>query len=122
MADRHLVLWDGECGLCRRGIAFFERRDEGRRMRFVAYQDAPSPPMTEELAEACRRSVHVVCDDGTVLHAGRASLFILAQIGWWRTARVLATPPLVWLVELSYAVVSRNRHIFSRILFRREPA
>jgi hypothetical protein len=76
--------------------------------------------MTPALRDACPRAVHVVRADGTVLRAGRASLHVLGAIGWRRFARVLAWPPLVWLVELGYFIVARNRRFFSRFLFRDE--
>jgi predicted DCC family thiol-disulfide oxidoreductase YuxK len=117
----HLVLWDGECGMCRRFASWGESRDKARRLRFVPFQDAPSPPMTPELAEACAIAMHVACADGGMLRAGRATLFILNELGWHWTSRILGRPPLIWLVEIGYRVVARNRQVFSRVLFRREP-
>jgi len=121
MADRHLVLWDGECAFCGRAISSLEKRDLTGRMEFIAYQQAPTPPMTDELREACERSVHVVRTDGSILRGGRAALFVLDQLGWRRTAGLLGYPPAIWLVELAYAIVARNRHFFGRFLFRSEP-
>ena len=114
--SRHLLLWDGACGFCRRAIERVRRRDRDHRFDIVAYQDAPSPPMTPELAEACRRAVHVITADGQVLRAGRASLFVLGQTGHPILARLLALPPMVWLVELGYTLVARNRSLVSRLL------
>ncbi len=74
--------------------------------------------MTPALHEACAQAVHVVKSDGSVLRAGRATLFILEQIGWGWAARVLSWPPLIWLVELLYGIVARNRPFFARYLFR----
>jgi hypothetical protein len=76
--------------------------------------------MTAELAEACARASHVACADGTVLHGGRGVLFVAAELGWRRSAAFLSLPPLIWLVELGYAVVIRNRPFFSHFLFRKE--
>jgi predicted DCC family thiol-disulfide oxidoreductase YuxK len=86
----------------------------------LPYQEAPSPPMTPALHEACARAVHVVKSDGTLLRAGRATLFILEQIGWGWFARVLSWPPFIWIVELVYSLVANNRRFFSRFLFRDE--
>jgi predicted DCC family thiol-disulfide oxidoreductase YuxK len=116
---RAFLLWDGSCGLCGRAVAWVERRDAGGAFQAVPYQDAPSPPMTPQLAAACARAVHVVTPDGRVLRAGRASLHVLSHTGHPLLARVLALPPLVWAVELGYWLVARNRQLFSRLLFRR---
>jgi len=76
--------------------------------------------MNEELYRACARAVHVVRRDGTLLRAGRATLYVLEGLGWRWTARLLSVPPFVWLVELGYWVVARNRSFFARFLFRGE--
>ena len=73
--------------------------------------------MTPELRAACARSVHVITTEGRILRAGRASVFILAEVGF-PGARLLAWPPLIWAVEVGYWLVARNRHLASRILFR----
>lgn len=76
--------------------------------------------MTPELYAACERAMHVIKPEGTTLRAGRATLFILEQIGWGWAARLLALPPFVWIVEAGYAIVARNRDFFSHFLFRSE--
>ena len=73
--------------------------------------------MTPALREACARAVHVVRSDGTVLRAGRATLYILSHVGWGWLARLLAWPPMIWFVELGYFIVARNRVFFSKFLF-----
>jgi predicted DCC family thiol-disulfide oxidoreductase YuxK len=114
-----LLLWDGECGFCRRSVQWAERRDTTHAFQAVPYQQAPSPPMTPELRKACSRAVHLLTADGELLRAGRACLWVLQQVGHPVLARVLALPPLVWAVEVGYWLVARNRQLASRFLFRR---
>jgi len=114
-----LLLWDGDCGFCRRGVLWAERRDTDHAFQAFPYQQAPSPPMTPELREACAHAVHVITPEGEVLRAGRACLWVLQRIGYPVLARVLAVPPLVWAVELGYWLVARNRQLASRVMFRR---
>jgi predicted DCC family thiol-disulfide oxidoreductase YuxK len=77
--------------------------------------------MTPRLYQACRRAVHVITADGRILKAGRASVFILAEIGYpsW-LIRPFTRPPLVWFTELGYYLVAHNRPFFSKFLFTRE--
>jgi len=114
-----LLLWDGDCGFCRRSVEWAERHDRAHAFRAVPYQQAPSPPMTPELRAACARAVHVVTPEGVVLRAGRACLWVLERTGHPVLSRVLGSPPLVWAVELGYWLVARNRQLASRVLFRR---
>jgi len=62
--------------------------------------------------------VHVITTEGKVLRAGRASLYVLERLGWGAFARFLTYPPMIWLVELGYFIVARNRRFFGRFLFR----
>jgi predicted DCC family thiol-disulfide oxidoreductase YuxK len=114
---RHLLLWDGACGLCRRAVEWVRRRDRAERFDIVPYQEATTPPMTPELRAACRRAMHVLTADGQVLRAGRASLFVLRETGHHRLAAVLSLPPFVWVVELVYRIVARHRAQLSWLIF-----
>src|SRR5262249_25440456 len=104
-----------------RMAAWVRRKDSHHRFEVVPYQKAPTPPMTPGLYAACDRAVHVLTTDVKTLRAGRASLFVLANLGWGWIARLLALPPFVWLVEIVYRIVASNRGFFSRFLFTREP-
>jgi hypothetical protein len=74
--------------------------------------------MTDALAARCARAVHVITPSGRILSAGRASLCVLAVIGYRRFARIFSRPPLVWSVELGYWIVACNRKFFGRFFFR----
>jgi hypothetical protein len=74
--------------------------------------------MTDALREACARAIHVVKADGTILRAGRASMYILQYLGWGWFARFLTYPPMIWFVELGYFIVARNRKLFAKFMFR----
>ena len=120
MSNQNLILWDGECAFCRRTAHWFLRQDKQNVLSAVPYQEAPSPPMTAQLALACEQAVHVVKTDGTILRAGRAALFLLEQTPWKPLAKVLALPPFLWLVEIGYGVIARNRPFFARFFFTKE--
>ena len=87
----------------------------------MPYQRAPRPPMSDALAAQCARAVHVITPAGAILRAGRASLYVLARIGWPRTAAIASRRPVIWLVEAGYWLVARTRSFFARFLFTREP-
>lgn len=117
-ADKHLILWDGECGMCRRAVNWFVRRDVKNEFTAVPYQDAPPNVMTPELRDACKQAVHVINRDGEVLRAGRTTLFILDRINWaYGLPRLLAKPPFIMFVELGYKLVAANRQFFSKFMF-----
>ena len=115
-ATRHWIVWDGACGFCRRAVEWALARDRTGCFEAIPYQELPDPPLSAALAAACREAVHVRTADGRWLRAGRACLFVLGRVGWPRLARVAELPPCVWLVEIGYRVVARNRPFFSRLV------
>lgn len=76
--------------------------------------------MTPDLRTSCEQAVHVVTRDGRILRGGKATLFILSNIGFAWIARPLMLPPFIWLVEIAYRIVSTNRPFFARFLFTKE--
>jgi predicted DCC family thiol-disulfide oxidoreductase YuxK len=115
---RHWIVWDGECGFCRRAVDWALARDRRQQFEGVPYQMVPNPPLTPDIRAACRGAVHVRTKDGQWLRGGRACLFVLEHIGWPRLARLGRVPPLMWIIEGVYRVVAANRAFFSRLLAR----
>lgn len=76
--------------------------------------------MTPALYAACSRAVHVITVDSRVLRAGRASLFVLAGVGYGWQARLLGRRPFIWAVEWGYRLVADHRDFFARFLFHGE--
>ena len=118
LGGQYWLLWDGDCGFCRRAVVWALRRDRAGLLAASPYQRVPWPPMHEALEAACSRAVHLRHPDGRLERAGRACLTVLGLAGYPRMARYLRLPPLVWGVELGYWLVARNRMLFSRLLFR----
>lgn len=116
--QKHLVLWDGDCGFCRRSVQWLQKHDRFGSLRFEPSQSAHISP---ELRAACRDSIHVVKSDGEILRAGRAALFCGRQTRWHRLARLAQWPIFLPLVEIGYGWVARNRHIVSKFVFTAEP-
>lgn len=119
----HLVLYDGECGLCHGLIQFVLPRDTRGVFHFAALQGpvaaahlarfggVPSRPSTVYVV-AHYRGDHPGC-----LVKARAALFIAKSLGWpWRAAAFFGGLPTSWL-DLAYDLVARNRH---RLLGRRD--
>lgn len=76
--------------------------------------------MTPALYEACKRAIHVIREDGSIIRAGRGCMYVLEKIRWhaW-LARFLTWPPMIWFVELGYFIVARNRPFFAKFMFRK---
>ena len=115
--EKHLILWDGECEFCRRTVAWIQSKDHRGLFAASPYQEVASPPMTPELHAACEYAVHLITTEGKTLRAGRAVLYIVERIGWGGFARLLTLPPMIWLVEIVYKIVAKNRPLFARLVY-----
>lgn len=120
--DRHWLIWDGECNFCRECVRWTMARDHNRLFKAVAFQDAPTPPMTPELREMSRRAVQVVTAEGLRLSAGEACAFVLESIGYRKLGRIMQVRLLRPLVEWGYRRVANNRDFFGRLIFGKQCA
>lgn len=116
-ADRHWMIWDGECGLCSATARWVHKKDRKKQFQIVTYQNTPRPPMTDAIFEQCKSAVVVMTSDGKQFNGADGILFVLEHLGWGVFARILRLPPLVWVMRLGYLVIARNRGRLSRWFF-----
>ena len=77
--------------------------------------------MNETLRKNCPKAAHIVMPWGEVFVGGRAMLVVLENIGWGAWARFIRRSPFVYIFDLGYLIVSRNRPFFAKFLFKNEP-
>lgn len=116
-----MVLWDGECPMCARSAHWLARHDRKSVLHYVAYQDAPSPPMTPALRTACSKSLHTIESNGRVLKGARAVFRVLEASRFRRLARTVAQPPWIWFAEVVYRWIAANRMHIGRFFLPNEP-
>ena len=113
-ASRHVLIYDGECELCRRSVRWLCARDGDHAIDAVPYQDAGVrkrfPALSRESLEA---AMHLVAPDGQHWEGSRAAeeLFLLLPgVGWvgWG----FRVPGARSLAAVVYAWVARNRQRF----------
>jgi len=113
--DRPCLVWDGDCGFCRRSVEHL-RLSLGERIAFEPYQTAhvrfPEIPV-----EAFRAAVHLVEPDGRVSRGAEAVFRALALGG--RTFPLAAyrrLPGFAAVSEWAYRQVAARRPVFSRLV------
>ena len=114
---RHLVLWDGECGFCRRCVEWLASKDKRGALEFKPYQSVELAP---SLREACKSAVHVIKTDGEIVRGGRAIMFcgLFTPLSGW--ARIGLWPIFLPFIELGYKFVASNRNLVSQFFFKCE--
>lgn len=114
-----LVLYDGDCGLCKWLLAGLLRLDREGRLRPIALQRPEAEALLADLEPAERmESMHVVSPDGARLSAGAAMPSLLRLLSGGRfPAVVLERFPR--FTEAGYRWVATHRIGISRFVPRR---
>lgn len=109
------MLWDGECGFCRRWAQRFERWSSPA-VAYLPYQKAltrfPEIPAAE-----LARTIHLIERDGQIYRGAHAVFRALRRrkVAGWLLSAYVHVGPFAWLSELAYRFVARNRGWLSRV-------
>lgn len=117
-----VVVYDGYCALCRASKDKLEKMF-GDRIAMVDFRVTPPESLHPDLnEEACQARMHVVADGRA--YGGAAAmvrLFRLHPVLRWPVL-LYHVPPLGWLAERVYDLVSRNRFTLSKWIGGEPPA
>ncbi len=104
------LIYDGECGLCRRSVEWVRRRDREHRITLVPFQDQVTVARFGIPLPALAAAMHLVLPDRRVFAGADAVPEILRLLASWRWARwVFAVPGVRPLARRVYAWVARRR-------------
>ena len=103
------LYYDGECNLCVKTVSFLSVMDLRRRVRWIAYQTLPEPPVGLSWKDL-DRSVYLEGGDGR-LHEGFYAFRALAMllIPLYPVAPALWLPGVGKLGSAVYRLIARNR-------------
>ncbi len=109
--DSCTVFYDGACPLCRREIAFYRRRAGAERIRWVDVSACAADELAPGLSRAdAEARFHILDDQARLVSGGRAFARLwqaLPAFRFW--GRLMAQPPLVWLLEPAYRLFLKLR-------------
>ncbi len=110
MIDRPLLVYDGDCGFCRRQVARW-RDLTGDRVEYAAASEirARYPHLTPEVARA---SVVLLTPAGETITGAEA---VLSALGGWKLWAYRRVPGVRAAAEFVYAMVARHRHATSAL-------
>ena len=114
MLNRPVLLYDGDCGFCRRWVSRLQRWDRQKAIEYVAAADRGAvvglPPLSDA---ALDRAMHLVTRDGRVYPGARALPALLPLLPAGRLLMPLMRVPGVQLLaDRTYAWVAARRHRF----------
>ncbi len=108
------MLFDGDCGFCRRWIRKWNKIT-GDRVRYAPYQQALAqfPQLTEQ---QCAAAVQLIMPDGT-LFSGAHAVFRALDLGGryrWLLRLYESRPLFAAVAERLYQLVAHHRVFFSK--------
>lgn len=115
--DRHTVIFDGACGICRLLKRFAEKRDRGGKIVFMPYQSAALDRINPRLSESTvRRSVVLIDSQGRIFMENRAVSRILGYLSgpWPVLGRIFDLPLISIMIKYAYRLIAARRGFFSR--------
>lgn len=112
MSDPAVLVYDGECSVCRKTVDWIRTRDPDGAFEFLSLHSAALTTRFPFLdREACRRAAHLVRSDGSVFVGEQAAPEILGRIPGWRwAARCLRLPGARAVSRIAYRILARRRH------------
>ncbi|MDX1581751.1 MAG: DUF393 domain-containing protein [Alphaproteobacteria bacterium] len=116
------VFYDGNCPLCAREIAFYQRR---RGADKIAWQDVSSTP-GEDVAPGLSRQqamarFHVQEGDGDVISGGAAFARLWQALPAFRPfGLVFSVPPFSWLLDAAYPLFLKLRPRLQRLAAKKQ--
>lgn len=115
-SGRHLLLYDGVCGLCNGLVVAVLARDRRRDFHFAALQSPVARVVLDRVGSDPDdlSTLHVVVDyragPSRHLTKARAALFVMTALGWpWRAAGLFSVLP-DRLLNPGYDLVARHRY------------
>ena len=110
-SDRWTLIFDGECGICRRSVDWIRLRDRDGRVETLPFHDAVVPLRFPEIPpERFTQAMQLVSPRGKRWEGARAAEELLRLLPRWRAVAPFFRIPLVrTLADRVYRWVARNR-------------
>lgn len=112
-----VLLFDGDCNLCRASVRWIWKRDAGRRLTFAPLQSETGRRLLAErgLPDGYLESAVLVERDGTWVQSDAILRSLRYARGAWGALRALRILPR-FLRDPAYRWIARNRSLVSRLL------
>ncbi len=108
---RYTLIFDGECGICSRSVAWLNERDRDHRFEFIPFQEPAVPARFPQISrEEFESAMQLVSPDGARWQGALAVEEILKLLPRWRIlGPFFRVPGIRRLADFIYRAVARNR-------------
>lgn len=111
---RGWILYDADCGLCRRTIHIWQSTATRHGFAVKSLQAAQADGTLQLAPENLLDDIRVLTPDGQLISGADAYLHIARKIWWtWPFYAVFSLPGFHWLLARTYRWINRNRYRIS---------
>ena len=109
------LIYDGECPLCKKAVAWVQKHARPQTLEYLTCQSPERAQRFPTMAEAqCMEAMQLVMPGGAVYSGDEALPVLLSMLRRWRwLAHLFRLPGITLVSPAAYRLVARNRHIFS---------
>ena len=113
----HIVLYDGDCSLCTFQMRVITWLDWFHAVSLLPIADSRAAKLAPQLTrEDLLEAIHCLTKDGKIHRGARCLRFIGLRMPLaFPFALILWIPGVIYLAEIGYRWISRNRHLLSRV-------
>ena len=113
----HTVLYDDECSMCTFQMKVLSWLDWFHALSLTPLSDPKAQAVAPQLtAEQLQEAIHCVTPEGRVYRGARAIRFVGMRLPLLvPLALFLWLPGVIWVAEIVYQWVSRNRRLLSKV-------
>lgn len=110
--ERWALVFDGECGFCRRSVEWVRNRDREDRIEPLPFQDSEVRERFQRIPlEDFEQAMHLIAPDGRSWSGARAGEELLRLLPRWRwIAPMFRVPGVRWIAQRVYRLVADHRH------------
>jgi len=114
---QHLVLYDGECPMCVFQMRVLSWLDWRNALSLVPLSDPRANEIAPEITrEDLQEAIHCVTPEGRIYRGARAIRFVGMRLPLLMpVALFLWIPGVIWIAEIVYRWVSKNRLLLRRV-------
>jgi predicted DCC family thiol-disulfide oxidoreductase YuxK len=114
---KHIILYDSECPMCVFQMKMLSWLDWFGLLALMPLSDPRAREIAPQLTrEDLLEAIHCVTPQGRIYRGARAIRFVGMRLPLLvPVALFLWIPGVIWIAEIIYQWVSRNRHLLSRV-------
>lgn len=114
---KNIVLYDDGCSMCTFQMKVLSWLDWSHALSLVPLSDPQARQIAPQLSpEQLEEAIHCVTPEGRVYRGARCIRFVGMRLPLLvPLALFLWFPGVIWIAEIVYQQVSRNRHLLSKV-------